>query len=53
MKRQRIKHDSDVHLIHLLPLEAVEKLKRGVTVRNRKRYLRKSNNEVIKETFGE
>ena len=53
MKRQRIKHDSDVYLIHLLPLAAVEKLKRGVVVRNRKKYLRKSNKEVIKENLGE
>jgi len=53
MKHQRIKHNSDVHTVPLLPLEAVEKLKRGVRPRNRKRYIRKSNKEEIKVSLGE
>jgi len=51
MKRKkpiRIKHNPDVHLVPLLPLEAVEKLKRGATIRNKKQYVRRNKKQELK-----
>jgi hypothetical protein len=48
MKHKRIKHNSDEVIIPLVPLQALERLNRGVTVRNKKRYIRRNKKQEIK-----
>jgi len=53
MKHKRIKHNPDEHIVPLLPLEAVAKLKRGVAVRNKKRYIRHNKKQELESLLKE